>query len=266
MKKSLFTVAMISALVACSVPITSYAADVKLLKAGNGYMVYSIQGNECLQETIKDICENLGNSNIVCPETPEEPEDQVPETPVQPDVQEPETPTQPDVQKPETPEQPDVQEPETPEQPDVQEPETPVEPDVQEPDTETSDENIHFYVTQVLNLVNEERAKAGLSEIKLDMNVTAAANVRAKEIKQSFSHTRPNGDSFSTALIEQGVSFRRSGENIAWGQKTPKQVMDAWMNSEGHRANILNQNYENIGIGYYQDANGVNYWVQLFTA
>lgn len=120
------------------------------------------------------------------------------------------------------------------------------------------------YAEQVVKLVNAERAKAGLSALEMKTDITAAANVRAKEIKQVFSHTRPDGRSFSSALKEQGVSFRGSGENIAWGQKTPEQVMNGWMNSEGHRANILNKNYKNIGVGYYQE-NGVNYWVQLFT-
>lgn len=113
--------------------------------------------------------------------------------------------------------------------------------------------------------MNEERAKAGLPALEMSAEITAAANVRAKEIKQSFSHTRPDGSNFSSALKEQGVSYRGSGENIAWGQKSPEQVMNGWMNSEGHRANILNKNFKNIGVGYYQDANGVNYWVQLFT-
>ena len=106
---------------------------------------------------------------------------------------------------------------------------------------------------------------AGLPALKLRSDITAAANVRAGEIKQSFSHTRPDGSSFSTALKEQGVSYRYSGENIAWGQKTPEQVMNAWMNSEGHRANILNSNFNHIGIGYYQDEKEVKHWVQLFT-
>ncbi len=92
-----------------------------------------------------------------------------------------------------------------------------------------------------------------------------AANVRAKEIKQQFSHTRPDGRSFDTVLTENGVSFRGSGENIAYGQRSPEAVMEGWMNSAGHRANILNANFKNIGVGYYQDTNGVNHWVQLFT-
>ncbi len=124
-------------------------------------------------------------------------------------------------------------------------------------------ENTDF-VSSVAELVNAERAKVGLSPVTLDTTLSKAAHVRATEIVNSFSHTRPNGSSFSTAITEQGIFFRGSGENIAYGQKTPEAVMNAWMNSDGHRANILNANYTKIGVGYYQ-TNGVNYWTQLFT-
>lgn len=120
------------------------------------------------------------------------------------------------------------------------------------------------YAQQVINLVNEERAKAGLSTVQPSDTVAGAANIRAQEIVSSFSHTRPDGTSFGTALRQAGINYRGAGENIAYGQRTPEEVMDAWMNSSGHRANILNSNYTNIGIGYYE-ANGVKYWVQLFT-
>lgn len=130
-------------------------------------------------------------------------------------------------------------------------------------DSESNVESSDF-AKQVVKLVNEERVKAGLSELTIDTQVEAAALTRAKEIKQSFSHTRPDGSSFSTALKEQGVSYKGSGENIAWGQKSPEEVMKGWMNSEGHRANILNSKYTKIGVGHYQDENGRNYWTQLF--
>ena len=120
------------------------------------------------------------------------------------------------------------------------------------------------FAQQVVDLVNEERAKAGLAPLTVHTGATAAAQVRARETEQSFSHTRPNGSSFSTALTEQGVSYRSAGENIAWGQRTPQQVMEGWMNSSGHRANILNERFTSIGVGYYQSASGVNYWTQLF--
>lgn len=122
----------------------------------------------------------------------------------------------------------------------------------------------HAFIKRVVELVNMERAKEGLSPLNVDENVQAAAMVRAKECEQSFSHTRPNGSSFSTALKEQGVSYRRAGENIAWGQKTPEEVVVAWMNSSGHRANIMNPNFTSIGVGYYENARGTDYWCQLF--
>lgn len=130
---------------------------------------------------------------------------------------------------------------------------------------ETTENGVHAYVQQVVNLVNEERAKEGLAPLTIDTKVQAAAQVRAKECEQLFSHTRPNGSSFATALKEQSVSYRSAGENIAWGQRSPQEVVNAWMNSSGHRANIMNANFTTIGVGYYQNANGVNYWCQLFT-
>ena len=128
-----------------------------------------------------------------------------------------------------------------------------------------STDSQHAFIREVVDLVNAERAKEGLSPLTLDTKVSAAAQVRAKECEQSFSHTRPNGSSFATALKEQNISYRNAGENIAWGQRSPEAVMNAWMNSSGHRANIMNANFTTIGVGYYQNANGTNYWCQLFT-
>ncbi len=127
-----------------------------------------------------------------------------------------------------------------------------------------ANDTLAAYANEVLQLVNQERAKAGLSSLTSEAAITAAANVRAQESRQSFSHTRPNGTSFSTALREHGVSYRTSGENIAYGQRTPQEVVNAWMNSPGHRANILNPSFNKIGIGVYQ-YNGTIYWSQLFT-
>lgn len=120
------------------------------------------------------------------------------------------------------------------------------------------------YAEQVVKLVNEERVKAGVSPLSISYPAERAALVRAKEIENQFSHTRPNGSNFSTALTEQGISYRSSGENIAWGQRTPEQVMQSWMNSSGHKANILSSKFTAIGVGYYRNASGVNYWAQLF--
>lgn len=135
-------------------------------------------------------------------------------------------------------------------------------------DTPAEDNTVpteHAFIRQVVDLVNAERAKEGLAPLTINTKVQAAAQVRARECEQSFSHTRPNGSSFATALKEQNVSYRSAGENIAWGQRSPEEVMKGWMNSPGHRANIMNPNFTTIGVGYYQNANGTNYWCQLFT-
>ena len=121
------------------------------------------------------------------------------------------------------------------------------------------------YARQVAKLVNEERAKVGLHPLTFDTEIASAAQIRANEIKTSFSHTRPDGRKFSTVLTDNGIRFTGAGENIAWGQKSPEHVMEAWMNSDGHRANILNAKFTKIGVGQYLDSAGRNYWVQLFT-
>lgn len=215
-------------------------------------------------------------------ETPDEMPDQQPESPEETPEGEPEedgTPELPEEHPDETPEEIPEEE-ETPELPEEHPEETPDNtpqlPEDSRPDEtpdngtdQTPEDNTGSmqgdFASQVAALVNAERAKYGLSALTVDTNVQQAALVRAKETAQSFSHTRPNGSSFSTALTEAGVSYRTAGENIAYGQTTPQQVMNAWMNSSGHRANILNANYTTIGVGYTV-INGTAYWAQLFTA
>ena len=92
-----------------------------------------------------------------------------------------------------------------------------------------------------------------------------AAQTRAGELQTSFSHTRPSGASCFTALTEAGVSYARAGENIAYGQSTPEAVVQSWMSSSGHRANILSSSFTSIGVGCTV-VNGTAYWAQLFTA
>ena len=117
---------------------------------------------------------------------------------------------------------------------------------------------------QVLDIVNRNRSSAGLHLLKLDADLCAAAQLRANEIVSSFSHTRPDGRKFSTVLTDNGIRFTAAGENIAWGQTSPEQVMNAWMNSDGHRANIMNVTYTKLGVGHVTVA-GRQYWVQLFS-
>lgn len=121
------------------------------------------------------------------------------------------------------------------------------------------------FASQVLKLVNQERVKGGLQELTMSQALVAPANKRAQEIKVQFSHTRPNGTQWSTVLAEYNVSVRTAGENLAYGYNTPEKVVTGWMNSPGHRANIMNPNFNKIGIGVYTDRNGTVYCTQLFS-
>lgn len=144
----------------------------------------------------------------------------------------------------------------------------PTEPTVKptEPVVPTQPQGSEFntaYEAEVLRLINIERAKYGLDALSMDDGAVKVAHLRAKEIVQSFSHTRPDGSSCFTAAKEFGVSYRTAGENIAYGYKTPEQVVTGWMNSQGHRKNILSSSFSKIGIGCYENR-GVLYWSQFF--
>lgn len=117
--------------------------------------------------------------------------------------------------------------------------------------------------SEVVRLTNSARSQNSYAALVEDGALSEAAAVRAREIARSFSHTRPSGASFSSALSESGVSYLRAGENIASGQKSASEVVNAWMNSPGHRANILNSSYSRIGSASV-NINGTLYWVQLF--
>ena len=225
--------------------------------------------NSCGKPSIPEV--NLPGTGIPDTNTPEveipdtetpdcnTPDCNTPEVEI-PDTETPDTNT-PEIELPET-ETPDSSTPEV-ELPDTEAPGTNT-PETETPDNSGSEETPELSLAeQVVTLVNEERAAAGLNPLTINESAMSAALVRAKEIRQSFSHTRPDGSSFSTALKEQGVSYRGSGENIAYGQRSPEAVMKAWMNSSGHRANILNAKYTSIGVGCYEQ-NGTLYWTQLF--
>ena len=125
-----------------------------------------------------------------------------------------------------------------------------------------SNEQTRNYAMQVAGIVNRERASNGLAPLKYSDKLSEAALVRAEEIQSVFSHTRPNGTRCFTAVTEAGISYTSVGENIAYGQRTPEEVMNSWMNSSGHRANILGS-YDYIGIGVTYK-NGTYYWSQFF--
>lgn len=132
-------------------------------------------------------------------------------------------------------------------------------PEVTQPEQTTPESSDS--ITEVMRLVNQERAKEELSALQTNDAITQAAQVRASELATLFDHTRPDGSICFTALDEAGVRYWTAGENIAAGYSTPEQVMNGWMNSPGHRANILSSEFTTIGV-----ARSGNYWVQLFVA
>ena len=112
--------------------------------------------------------------------------------------------------------------------------------------------------------MNEERKSEGLSELTTTTVLCEAANIRAAEIAEVFDHNRPDGRSCFTVLKECGISYSSAGENIAAGYATPEDVVKGWMNSSGHKENILNKNFTKIGVGYYCGGSYTHNWVQIF--
>ncbi len=119
---------------------------------------------------------------------------------------------------------------------------------------------------EVLELVNKERSRVGLKALTLSNELTDVATVKARDMRDNgyFDHTSPNYGSPFEMMRHFGIQYQSAGENIAAGQKTAQEVMNAWMNSSGHRANILNADYEQIGIGYIEGGSYGTYWVQMF--
>ena len=121
----------------------------------------------------------------------------------------------------------------------------------------------------VLNLTNSYRSEVGVSNLVLDEDLSVAATIRAIEMAENnyYSHTRPNGSTCFTVLSEYGIVYYSAAENIAKGTDwyfTAEEVSNSWKNSSGHYSNMINSEYNKIGIGKYT-YNGYTYWVQLFT-
>ncbi|MDQ0224994.1 putative YkwD family protein [Metabacillus niabensis] len=118
-------------------------------------------------------------------------------------------------------------------------------------------------VQQVIDLTNAERRRNGLADLKADTKLSGVAQKKSEDMQQNnyFSHTSPTYGSPFDMMRDFGVTYKTAGENIAQGQQTPQQVVQAWMNSEGHRKNILSRDFTHIGVGY--DSNG-HHWTQMF--
>lgn len=127
----------------------------------------------------------------------------------------------------------------------------------------TLNSTVSSYEKEVVRLVNEIRVQNGLKALTEDWELSRVARFKSQDMKDNnyFSHTSPVYGSPSQMIKSFGLSYRRTGENIAKGQATPQAVVNAWMNSSGHRANILNASYTKIGVGYVADG---RYWTQMF--
>ena len=119
--------------------------------------------------------------------------------------------------------------------------------------------------SRVIELINIERAKNGLTALTETAPLSAAASARAEELESSFSHTRPNGENNFTVFNEFNIVDTKRIENLGAGQSTPEQILEGWMNSEGHKRNIINQNLTKVGVGVHMDSSGRLYWAMLAT-
>ncbi len=129
-------------------------------------------------------------------------------------------------------------------------------------ETET-DYAVSAYERKVVDLVNEIRETNGLNKLTLNEKLSNVARIKSEDMRDRkyFSHTSPTYGSPFEMMKTFGITYRSAGENIAMGQRTPEEVVNAWMNSDGHRANILNPDFTDIGVGFAQPG---NYWTQLF--
>ncbi len=122
---------------------------------------------------------------------------------------------------------------------------------------------VRAYEQEVVRLVNAQRAQNGLKPLAENWELSRVARYKSADMagKRYFSHESPTYGSPYQMMRSFGISFRFAGENIAYGQRTPAAVVSAWMNSSGHRANILSSSYTQIGVGYHEAG---NYWTQMF--
>ncbi|MBD1223672.1 CAP domain-containing protein [Virgibacillus halodenitrificans] len=140
----------------------------------------------------------------------------------------------------------------------------PAQPDKKEEQTnQTQSQQLSQFEQEVFELTNQEREKNGLAPLKVDVELSKVAREKSRDMAANnyFSHNSPTYGSPFDMMKQFGITYRAAGENIAKGQRTPEEVVNAWMNSEGHRANILSSKYTHIGVGYVEQG---NHWTQQF--
>ncbi|MGI8314698.1 CAP domain-containing protein [Halobacillus mangrovi] len=132
-----------------------------------------------------------------------------------------------------------------------------------EENTQDVSSEVSAFEQKVVELTNEERAKQGLQPLELDTELSAVAKDKSLDMQNNnyFSHNSPTYGSPFDMMKQYGIDYRTAGENIAMGQTSPEQVVEGWMNSDGHRKNIMNPNFTHIGVGHAENG---NYWTQMF--
>ncbi|NSL53148.1 CAP domain-containing protein [Calidifontibacillus erzurumensis] len=247
------------------VQINAYAYKINNVNDINSiFNQLNCQTNQLTQKQVNDIIskfyQNLGNTQYkvqtpVTPKVVQQPKQTAVQQPVKQTQQAKPTPQQP--AKIEQPAKPATQQPTNTQQQ--------AKPTTQQttPTTTSVSSAVSAYEQQVVDLTNKERAKAGLKPLQLDVALSKVAREKSRDMqaKNYFSHTSPTYGSPFDMMKQFGITYKTAGENIAMGQRSPEEVVNAWMNSEGHRKNILNPNFTHIGVGHV--ANG-NYWTQMF--
>ena len=255
------------------------------------YRVYPVFiGKYCFFNNIDFHCPTVGipgignTPEVNIPGTDNTPEVNIPGTDNTPEVNVPGTDNTPEVNVPGTDNKPEVSVPGTDNTPEVDVPEMDNTPEVNVPENEqnspgeenlgtgdieqdneasSSDYEVSAFEQKVLELTNAERAKQGLSPLTIDLELSKVARIKSQDMKNQnyFSHNSPTYGSPFDMMSQFGIAYSAAAENIAQGQTTPEEVVQAWMNSQGHRENIMNANYTHIGIGYVAEG---HYWTQMF--
>ncbi|SEA17727.1 uncharacterized protein, YkwD family [Thalassobacillus cyri] len=225
--------------------------------------------NKWLQDILKNY--NVQGNQVETPQqeqSKEQPKQKQPkkDKPAKKDKQkEKEQAPAPAPEKNEAPEQPAEEQP-APEQQQAPAPQPAPEQTQQAPAEQPAAEQnsqLNQFEQQVVELTNQERQKQGLAPLKADAELSKVARDKSQDMASNgyFSHNSPNYGSPFDMMKSYGIDYRTAGENIAKGQRSPQEVVNAWMNSEGHRKNIMNPNFTHIGVGYVENG---NVWTQMF--
>ncbi|WNS73868.1 CAP domain-containing protein [Bacillus sp. DTU_2020_1000418_1_SI_GHA_SEK_038] len=255
-KKMLFSVAAAAALLVSN-PVVNKAEAASNCPTPQQVKVYysqpaninSDQVNSILQKYLKNYNIQL-DMNELTKQFVQQPVQQKP-------VQQKPVQQQPVQQKP-VQQQPAVQKP-------VQKPvqQQPVQQQPAKAPTAPASSSVSAFEQKVVELTNQQRAKYGVPALQLDVNLSKVARAKSSDMKAKgyFDHNSPTYGSPFDMMKSFGITYRTAGENIAMGQRSPEEVVNAWMNSEGHRKNILNANFTHIGVGHVAEG---NYWTQMF--